>query len=96
MTRFSPISGTTSASVPIAAILTKAGSQPVRPALATERLNELERDADASEVLVRIRAIVPLGIDDGERWRQRRIWFVVIRDDQVQPEQRRAALLRRP
>ena len=30
--------------------------------MVTERLNELERDADASEVLIRIRAIVRLGL----------------------------------
>src|SRR5918996_986842 len=33
MTRFSPTSGTTSASVPIAAIFTNAGSHPARPDL---------------------------------------------------------------
>ena len=37
----------------------------VRPA--AQRLNELERDTDAGEVLVGIRAVVTLGIDDGER-----------------------------
>ena len=54
MTRFSPISGTTSASVPIAATLTNAGSQLVRPGLSAQRLHQLQRHADAGEVLVRI------------------------------------------
>ena len=54
MTRFSPTSGTTSASVPIAAILTNAGSHLLRPGASAQRLHELERDADAGQVLVRI------------------------------------------
>ena len=54
MTRFSPTSGTTSASVPMAAILMKPGSQLVCARLAAERLHELQRDADAGQVLVRI------------------------------------------
>ena len=54
MTRFSPTSGTTSASVPMAAILMKPGSQLVAPGAAAERLHQFQRDADAGEVLVRI------------------------------------------
>ena len=58
MTRFSPTSGTTSASVPIAASLTKPGSQLLAAGAAAERLHQLQRDADAGEVLVGIRAVV--------------------------------------
>ena len=58
MTRFSPTSGTTSASVPIAATLMKPGSQLSRPVCAAERLHQLQRDADAGQVLVRIAAVV--------------------------------------
>ena len=65
MTRFSPTSGTTSASVPIAAILTNAGSHCRLARLAAERLHQLQRDADAGEVLVRVGAVVALRIDDG-------------------------------
>ena len=54
MTRFSPTSGTTSASVPIAATLMNPGSQLVAAGRAAERLHELQRDADAGQVLVGI------------------------------------------
>ena len=57
MTRFSPTSGTTSASVPMAAILTNAGSQFVAAGCAAQRLHQLQRDADAGELLVGIAAI---------------------------------------
>ena len=63
MTRFSPTSGTTSASVPIAAIFTNAGSQFVAPGSLAQRLHQLQRHADAGEVLVRIGAVVPLRVD---------------------------------
>ncbi len=55
MTRFSPTSGTTSASVPIAATLMKPGSQLLAAGCAAQRLHQLQRDADAGQVLVRIR-----------------------------------------
>ena len=90
MTRFSPTSGTTSASVPMAAILTKAGQPLLLPVRGAERLHELQRDADAGEVLVGIRAVVPLRVDDGERRRQRRARLVVVGDDEVEPELARA------
>ena len=64
MTRFSPTSGTTSASVPMAAILTNPGSQLSRPGRSAECLHHLQRDADAGERLVRVGAVAPLGIDD--------------------------------
>ena len=62
MTRFSPTSGTTSASVPSAAIFTKRGSHLSRPDRRAERLDELERHADAGEVLVRIRQSCRFGL----------------------------------
>ncbi len=86
MTRFSPTSGTTSASVPMAAILTKPGSQLVAAGAAAERLHQLQRDADAGEVLVGIRAVVPLRVDDGERGRQLGVRLVVVGDDQIDAE----------
>ena len=72
MTRFSPTSGTTSASVPIAAILTNAGSHLSLPGARAQRLHQLQRDADAGEVLVGIGAVVALRVDHRERRRQRR------------------------
>ena len=67
-------SGTTSASVPIAATLTKCGSSSApRPLCGEQRLHQLERDADAGQHLVRIRAVAPLRVDDGQRRRQRRL-----------------------
>ncbi len=86
MTRFSPTSGTTSASVPMAAILTNAGSQLLLPGLLAERLHELERHADAGQVLVGIRAVGALGIDDRERLRQLDVGLVVVGDDEVDAE----------
>ena len=53
MMRFSPTSGTTSASVPIAATFTNAGSHAVRPVRAHKRVHQFQRDAHAGEVLVR-------------------------------------------
>ena len=54
MIRFSPMSGTTSASVPIAATFTNAGSHARAAGLRAQRLHQLQRHADAREVLVRI------------------------------------------
>ncbi len=68
----------------MAAILMKCGSSFSRPILAGEqRLREFERHARAGQHLVRIVAVGALGIDDGQRARQRRGWFVVIGDDEV-------------
>ena len=63
------------------------------PALHAQRLHQLQRDADAGEVLVRVRAVVPLRVDHRERLRQLGVRLVVVRDDQVEPE--RARLQRR-
>ena len=49
-------------------------------------LNQLQRDADARQILVGIATVVPLRVDDGQRLRQLGVWFVVIRDDQVDAE----------
>ena len=89
MTRFSPVSGTTSARVPIAATLTNAGSQLVCARLDAQRLHQFQRNADAGEVLVGIRAVVPLGIDDRERLRQLGVGLVMIGDDQIETERPR-------
>ena len=70
MTRFSPTSGTTSASVPMAAILTNAGSQASRPAFWQSACTSFERDADAGQVLVGIPAVGALGVDHRQRRRQ--------------------------
>ena len=86
MTRFSPVSGTTSASVPMAATLTNAGSQLIWPVRMHKRLHELQRDTDAGEVLVGVRAVVALRVDDGERLRQLRVGLVMVGDDQIETE----------
>ena len=83
MMRFSPTSGTTSASVPIAATFTNAGSQFACPVRVAQRLHQLQRDADAGEVLVRIGAVVALRVDDRERLRQLGVGLVMIGDDQI-------------
>ena len=63
----------TSARVPMAQSSQSPG-WPVRPlGPGAQRLDELERDADAREVLVRIRATVASGIHDGQRARGR-LW----------------------
>ena len=72
MTRFSPTSGTTSASVPIAAILTNAGSHFVLPGALAERLHQLQRDADAGQRSCRVRTVVALRVDHRQRGGQRR------------------------
>ena len=90
MTRFSPTSGTTSASVPMAATLMKPGSQLSRPARRHKRLHQLQRDADAGQVLVGIGAVVPLRIDHRQRRRQLRVRLVMIGDDQIDAELARA------
>ena len=62
--------------------MTKPGSHWLLPGRA-QRLHQLQRDADAGEVLVRIRAVVPLRIDDRQRRRQSCVGLVMIGDDQV-------------
>ena len=67
MTRFSPTSGTTSAIVPMAAILRNDGSHLLAAALQAQRLHEFQRHADAGEVLVGIGAVAPLRVDHRQR-----------------------------
>ncbi len=64
--------------------------QPLAIAFTTERLHELQRDADAREILVGIVAIVAPRVDDRDRDRQLGIGLVVIRDDQVDAQLARA------
>ena len=91
MMRFSPTSGTTSASVPIDGDLHE-GRQPRRLARSrAERLHQLQRDADAGEILVRIGAVVALRIDDRARIRQLGVRLVMVGDDQIDAELTRPA-----
>ena len=61
--------------------------EPVRmPGPDAQRLNELQRHADAREVLVGVRTVVPLRVDDGDRLRQLRVGLVMVGDDQVEAE----------
>ena len=55
-------------------------------AFPAERLNQLQRHADARQILVRIVAVVPLRIDDRDRIWQLGIRLVVIGDDQIDVE----------
>ena len=71
--------------------LDEAGQPALAAGLRAERLHQLQRHADAGQVLVRIRAVVPLRVDDGERRRQLGVRLVVIGDDQVDAELARAA-----
>ena len=64
--------------------------QPLAIALAAQRLHELQRHADAREILVGIVAIVALRVDHRDRDRQLGIRLVVIRDDQIDAELARA------
>ena len=70
--------------------LDEARQPALAPGLPAERLHQLQGHADARQVLVRIRAVVALGVDDGERRRQLGVRLVVIRDDQVDAELARA------
>ncbi len=91
MTRFSPTSGTTSASVPSAAIFTNAGSHFSLPGAHAQRLHELERDADARQVLVRVAAIDGAsGLSTATARGSSASGLVVIRDHHVHAEFRRA------
>ena len=74
MTRFSPSSGTASATVAITSILRNEGSSLSRARCGIvgfeQRLRELECDARAAEVLARVVAVGLVGIENGERLRQ--------------------------
>jgi len=68
----------------VASLVAHEGRQPaqaIEPA--AQRLHQLQRDANAREVLVGIIAIVTLGIDYRQRRRQRRSRLVMIRDDEI-------------
>ena len=63
------------------------GRQPLRLARSgAQRLHQLQRDADAGEMLVRIGAVVALRIDHRQRDRQRGVRLVMVGDDQIDPE----------
>ena len=70
--------------------LDEARHQLVAAGAAAERLHQLQRDADAGQVLVGIGAVVPLRVDDGERRRQLGVGLVVVGDDQIDAELARA------
>ena len=72
--------------MPIAAILTNAGSQPSRPVLTHSACTSFSATPTPARFLSGIGAVVPLRIDDRQRRRQRRVGFVVIRDDQIEAE----------
>ena len=82
MTRFSPTSGTTSASVPIAAIFRNAGSHFSRPPSGTAPARSSARRRRRPGAC-RDTAVGALRIDHRERRRQRRLGLVVVGDDQV-------------
>ena len=90
MTRFSPVSGTTSATVAIATSFKndsssrsrRAGSNP-KPRAA---LHQLQRDARAAQIFLRIGAIATVGIEHGERGRQFGFGQMMIGDDDVDPK----------
>ena len=86
MTRFSPTSGTTSASVPMAAILTNAGSRlerSVRPHSACTSFNATPTPA---RFLSGYAAVVPLRVDHRERARQLDVRLVMVGDDEIDAE----------
>ena len=75
MMRFSPVSGTTSATVAMATSLEQRfGNAPHllrRPAeRGQQRLRQLERHARAAQILFEVQAIGPIGIEHGQRRRQ--------------------------
>ena len=51
-----------------------------------KRLHQLERDADASKVLLRVATVVALGVDDGEGVRQFGVGLMMVGDDQIEPQ----------
>ena len=90
ITRFSPTSGTTSASVPSAAILTKPGSHLPFPARVHSACTSFSATPTPARCLSGIGAVVPLGVDHGERVGQRAFGLVVIRDDEIDAQLARA------
>ena len=96
MTRFSPTSGTTSASVPMAAIFTNAGSQLLAPVALAQRLHQLRarrrrrrgacRDSGSRGAS---------GLMTASAGGSSRFGLVMIGDDQIEPELARAARRRR-
>ena len=58
------------------------------PLCATERLNQLQRDADACQMLVRTSPVVPLRVDDRQCRRQLSVWLVTVNSvtDQIDTE----------
>ena len=68
------------------------GWQPVGFARAhAQRLHELESDADAGEMLVGVRAIVPFRVDDRDRLRKFGVGLVMVRDDEIEAKLAAAA-----
>ena len=59
------------------------GSQLPRPARAVSACTSFSATPDAGEVLVRVRAVAALRIDDGQRRRQFLVRFVVVGDDEI-------------
>ena len=66
-----------------------------QPALASracaQRLNELQGDADARQVFIRIAAVVALGVDHRQRVRQIAVRLVMVGDDEIDSEFARAS-----
>ena len=86
--RFSPVSGTTSATVAIAASLrndsaTRRTFSAGQPMCGKQRLDQLERHTGAAQILFQVRAIRAIGIEHRERGRQVRLGQVMVRDDDV-------------
>ena len=86
--RFSPVSGTTSATVAMATSLrndSADAAQLFRGPLesAQQRLHQLERHARAAQVLLGVAAVRPIGIEHGHGRRQLRLGQVMIGDDHV-------------
>ena len=55
-----------------------------------ERLHQLQRHPDSRQVLVRVAAVVALGVHDRQRARQVHVGLVVVGDDQVEAQLARA------
>ncbi len=70
--------------------LDESGQPALAPRTAAERLHQLERHTDTRQILVRVRAIVTLGIDDREGRRQHGVGLVMIRDDEIDSHVARA------
>ena len=99
--RLRPFNGTTSATVPSAtrsSNSSRSGSPPLRipeatrAQLAVERDHRHEHEPDGGEMAEPGEVVLPVGIDDGERLRQRLVGEVVVDDDRVHAQ---AGALRR-